>query len=326
MTLSQAAGVIMGANIGTTVTSQIIAFRIGGFAFTDFAPLFIFIGVIFIMFSKKSTLSHIGQVIGGLGILFLGLTTMSTAMEPLQEVPEFVNLLTSFQNPVIGILVGALFTAVIQSSSASVASYRLWPCRASSVWTEPFLCCVARTRHLVTALISSIGANKTARRAAILHLLFNVIGTLLFIPIVLIPGIGFVNMVEAISPGNAAQQIANAHIIFNIVTTLVLLPASPLLVRMATALVPGKDKKDIEPMQVQYLDRRILKTPPSPWARSSRKPSVWPYSAARIFMIPWNTLVDLLRSSGNALWPMNRCWIISTKKLRPILSKSALWS
>ena len=105
-------------------------------------------------------------------------------------------------------------------------------------------------------------SNKTARRAAILHLLFNVIGTLLFIPIVLIPGIGFVNMVESLSPGNAAQQIANAHIIFNIVTTLVLLPASPLLVRMATALVPGKDKKEIEPMQVQYLDRRILKTPP----------------------------------------------------------------
>ncbi|CZT56309.1 Na/Pi cotransporter family protein [Solibaculum mannosilyticum] len=263
MTLSQAAGVIMGANIGTTVTSQIIAFRIGGFAFTDFAPLFIFVGVIFIMFSKKSTLSHIGQVVGGLGILFLGLTTMSTAMEPLQQVPEFVNLLTSFKNPLIGILVGALFTAIIQSSSASVGILQALAMQGLiGLDGAIFVLCGQNIGTCVTALISSIGANKTARRAAILHLLFNVIGTLLFIPIVLIPGIGFVNMVESLSPGNAAQQIANAHIIFNIVTTLVLLPASPLLVRMATALVPGKDKKEIEPMQVQYLDHRILKTPP----------------------------------------------------------------
>lgn len=259
MNLAQAVGVIMGANIGTTVTSQLIAFKVGDFTLTDLAPIAVGIGVGLIMFCKKPTIKHVGQVVAGFGILFMGMDTMSTAMEPLQQVPEFVNLLTQFQNPFIGILVGALFTAIIQSSSASVGILQALAMQGLiGLDGAIFVLFGQNIGTCVTALLSSIGTTKTAKRAAIVHLLFNVAGTIIFVPLAMF--LPFVDWMQAIT-GNIPQQIANTHIIFNLVSTAVLLPAAPLLVKAANFIIPGKDKA-FEPMQLQYLDERILATPP----------------------------------------------------------------
>lgn len=257
MNLYQAVGVIMGANIGTTVTAIIISLKI-----TDIAALAAFAGVVLIMFCKNTTLKYTGQVIAGLGILFLGMNSMSAAMEPLKDMPEFVNVLTMFKdNPLLGILTGALFTAVIQSSSASVGILQALAMQGIiGIDGAIFILFGQNIGTCVTALLSSIGTNKTARRAAIIHLLFNVIGTIIFILIALL--LPFTDWIKMITPDPVAQ-IACTHLIFNVVTTALLLPAGNLLVKLSCLIIPGQDKVDTyEPLHLKYLDKRILSTPP----------------------------------------------------------------
>lgn len=251
MSLGSAVWVIMGANIGTTITGQLIAINISALA-----PLIAFIGVALIVFFKSKKLDAIGTVIAGLGILFVGMDTMSNAMAPLRTMPEFVNIITQFQNPVIGILVGAAFTAIIQSSSASVGI--LQALAKSGVMTLSSSIYVLFGQNIgtcITSVIASIGTSKNAKRTTIIHLSFNIIGTVIFVVISLM--FPFADFVESITPNNVAAQIANVHTIFNIVTTLLLLPIGNKLVDLARFILPEKDDEK-EQMRLKYLDFSIF--------------------------------------------------------------------
>ena len=255
MNLAQAVGVIMGANIGTTVTGVMIAINL-----TAIAPIAVLIGVVMISFIKRNSVKHIGQIIAGFGILFMGMKMMSTAMEPLSESEVFTSLMTSFSNPLLGVLVGLVFTAIIQSSSASVGV--LQALGAAGAITLPSAIYVIYGQNIgtcVTALISSVGTSKTARRTAVVHLMFNVFGAVLFIVIsMLFP---FAELVQRIAPGNVMAQISIVHVIFNIVCTAIMLPLSSLLVKDACKVIPGSDPVKSS-NSLAYLDARILSTPP----------------------------------------------------------------
>lgn len=255
MNLAQAVGVIMGANIGTTVTGVMIAINL-----TAIAPIVVLIGVVMISFIKRNSVKHIGQIIAGFGILFMGMKMMSTAMEPLSESEVFTSLMTSFSNPLLGVLVGLVFTAIIQSSSASVGV--LQALGAAGAITLPSAIYVIYGQNIgtcVTALISSVGTSKTARRTAVVHLMFNVFGAILFIVIsMLFP---FAELVQRIAPGSVMAQISIVHVIFNIVCTAIMLPLSSLLVKVACKVIPGSDPVKSS-NSLAYLDARILSTPP----------------------------------------------------------------
>ena len=202
LTLNQAVGILMGANIGTTITGQLIAFKIG-----DYAPIFIFIGVIFLLFINKQTYKHIGQIICGFGLLFLGLEIMSGSMAPLADIPQFQSMLTAFKNPFMGILVGAVFTGIIQSSSASIGVLQALALTPGLMTIESaiYVLLGMNIGTCVTALISSIGTSKAARRTAIVHLLFNIIGVIIFVPVVAF--LPFNQWIEALSPGDVARRL-----------------------------------------------------------------------------------------------------------------------
>lgn len=251
MNLQNAVWVIMGANIGTTITGQLIALDI-----TAIAPLIAFVGVALVVFFKSKKLDAFGQILGGLGILFIGMSMMSDAMSPLRNSPEFANIVANFENPLIGVLVGAVFTAIIQSSSASVGI--LQALAMSGVVTLPTAIYVLFGQNIgtcITAALASIGTNRNAKRTTIIHLSFNIIGTMIFIVISMLTP--FASFVESLTPTNVAAQIANVHTIFNIVTTILLLPFGHLLVKFTYMILP--DKKDSQgSMELKYLDRRIF--------------------------------------------------------------------
>lgn len=246
MTLRSAAWVIMGANIGTTITGQLIALDI-----TALAPVFAFIGVAMITFMKSKQLDAIGSVIAGLGVLFMGMEMMSTSMAPLRTMPEFVNMITKFENPFIGILVGALFTAIIQSSSASVGILQAFA--VSGVITLPTAIYVLFGQNIgtcITAVIASFGTERNAKRATTIHLLFNIIGTAIFVTISLLTP--FEQWVAAFTPENVPAQIANVHTIFNVGTTLLLLPFGKQIVDMTYLILPRTKEENI--VRTSHLD------------------------------------------------------------------------
>ncbi len=260
MSLSQAVGVIMGANIGTTVTSVIVALNP-----KQIAPVAIFIGVVMLVFVKKKTIADIGQILAGIGILFMGLNTMSSAMSPLREFQPFLDMMVEFShNPLLGVLAGMLITAVIQSSSASVAILQALAMQGLiSIDAAVFILFGQNIGTCVTALLSSIGTTKTAKRAAMIHLLFNVLGTVIFLALVFIgevtPIPTFISIVKAASD-QVPVQISVAHIIFNVVTTALLFPLAPMLVRLSKKIVRGEDKR-VGELKLEYIDDRILATP-----------------------------------------------------------------
>lgn len=247
MTLNQAVWIIMGANIGTTITGQLIALDIGAIA-----PLFAILGVGAIMFSKNEKVHHISSIIAGLGILFMGMDMMGAAMDPLQESEEFISLMTQFSNPLYGILAGAIFTAILQSSSASIGILQA----LAATGTIPLSSAVyilfgQNIGTCVTAVLASIGTKVNARRTTIIHLLFNIIGTTIFTVICMLTP--YVHLVESITPGNPVAQIANAHTIFNIVTTLILLPFGTYMARLAEKILPDSKKADDEDLRLRYI-------------------------------------------------------------------------
>ncbi|MBR6407271.1 MAG: Na/Pi cotransporter family protein [Clostridia bacterium] len=253
--LSQAIGIIMGANIGTTITGQLITFKMSAIA-----PIFIGIGVFLTLFVKKTIIKQWGQIITGLGMLFVGLSTMSTAMSPLGDIPEFKNLLMSFSNPLLGIVFGIVFTVVLQSSAA-VTGILIALASAGSLTTLDNAIYILLGMNIgtcLTTIVASIGASKAARRTAVVHLLFNLIGTAIFIPIVMF--LPYTDWIASFS-GSIERQIANAHTIFNVATTLVLLPLGTPLAKLTYLIIPGEDKKS-EDMKMKYIDERLLRTPP----------------------------------------------------------------
>ncbi|MBU5301254.1 MAG: Na/Pi cotransporter family protein [Clostridium botulinum] len=255
MTLTQAAGVIMGANIGTTVTGQLVAFNV-----TAGAPLFVGVGTAIVLFAKKKKTKEIGNIILGFGILFMGMEIMKEAMAPLGQSEAFKSLALSLSHNVfLGIVVGMGMTAIVQSSSATIgilialSSNGVLPLSAALpiLFGDNIGTCV-------TALLASIGASKNARKAALFHLTFNVIGTVIF-AFILVPLTPFVRVVTNLTPGDVGRQIANAHTIFNLVNTFIQIWFIKYIVAFVNKMIPGSDP--YEKMAPKYIDERLLENP-----------------------------------------------------------------
>ena len=247
LSLQQAVWIIMGANIGTTITGQLIALDVGAIA-----PLLAFAGVAVVTFSKKQTVQHYGPIVAGLGILFLGMEMMSSAMSPLRDSETFISLMTQFGNPVIGILVGAVFTAIIQSSSASVGI--LQTLAIGGLIDLPNAVFVLFGQNIgtcITAVLASIGTSRNAKRTTIIHLTFNIIGTIIFtIVCILTP---LTTVVQNFTPDNPAAQIANMHTLFNVVTTLLLLPFGRKLAKLAVRILPEREGEEPDTQGLMYI-------------------------------------------------------------------------
>ena len=261
MSLKQAVGVIMGANVGTTVTAWIVSLG----SWTEFlkpsvmAPVCILIGVILIMFAKKQNLKYIGQILFGFGALFLGLEMMSSAAKPLSKLDEVKRLFVTLgSNPILGVLTGAIVTAIIQSSSASVGILQALATAALVPWnTAIYIILGQNIGTCITAILSSIGANKNAKRAATIHLLFNFIGTLIF---GIVGFVIFQFIIPEFGKNNIdVVQISVIHTTFNLLNTIILFPFAGSLVYFAEKLISGKD--DVSEGELQHLDERILETP-----------------------------------------------------------------
>ena len=234
MSLNQAVWIIMGANIGTTITGQLIALDMG-----VIAPLIAFAGVVLITFVKNQKTKYIGGIIAGLGILFIGMGMMSDSMMPLRDSEVFINFMTNFSNPFLGILAGAVFTAIIQSSSASVGILQaLMMSGLIGLDGAVYVLFGQNIGTCITAVLASIGTNRNAKRTTLIHLLFNIIGTCIFVTICMLTP--FTTFMQNLSPANPAAQIANIHTTFNVVTTLLLLPFGTLLAKAATLILPDK--------------------------------------------------------------------------------------
>ena len=264
LTLRQAISVIMGANVGTTVTAWILSLTgLDGDNFfvmllkpTSFTPILALIGVVLTMMAKSDKKKDVGMILLGFAVLMFGMDTMSGAVAGLEEVPEFRNILLMFSNPVLGVLAGAGLTAIIQSSSASVGILQALSATGQVTYGAAIPIIMGQNiGTCVTAMISSVGANKNAKRAAVVHLLFNIVGTAVWLAVFY--GINAVVQFSFVSHSIDQLGIAVVHTAFNILCTALLFPFSGLLEKMACRLVP--DTK--APEKIQILDERFLATP-----------------------------------------------------------------
>ena len=254
MNLAQAAGVIMGANIGTTITSVLIAMNL-----SDIAPIAIFVGVFMYMFVKKDIIKHIGQIIAGFGMLFWGLSTMSSSMAPLGESETFIHFMTNYSNPIVGILIGLILTAIMQSSSASIGILQALAFQGLvPISFAVYIIYGQNIGAVITTILSSLSTKTNSKRTAVIHLLFNVFGTILFLLITAFTP--YVSLLERISD-SVAVQISAAHIIFNVVSTVVMFPFINQLIKLSCILVPDKEPKDTK-LEFEFYDTRLLSTPP----------------------------------------------------------------
>ncbi len=272
MSLRQAVGIIMGANVGTTVTSWILSLSgIEGDSFfiqmlkpSSFSPILALIGIILYMFIKNSKKKDIGSILLGFSVLMFGMESMSGAVAPLKDIPAFTNILLLFSNPILGVLAGAVLTAVIQSSSASVGILQALSATGSITYGSAVPIILGQNiGTCATAMLSSVGANKNARRTAIVHLYFNMIGTFVFLIIFYVCKAAF-DFQFVYQPINQLG-IAIVHTAFNLVCTAVMLPFAGLLERLACATI--KDEKDPEQDEFELLDERLMVTPPVAIAR-----------------------------------------------------------
>lgn len=271
MKLTQAVGIIMGANIGTTVTAWILSlagiesnnFFMSLLKPSSFAPILALIGIVLLMFTKNSRKKDIGAILVGFAVLMFGMDTMSAAVKPLADVPEFTNLLLAFSNPIAGVLAGTVLTAIIQSSSASVGILQALCVTGAVPYSAAFPIIMGQNiGTCVTALLSAIGANKNAKRAAMIHLYFNIIGTVVFMSVfyILNAAVQFPFMDAMATPA----AIAVTHSVFNVTATLLLLPFSNLLVKLACMTIRDSSE-DVEAakedQEFLILESRFLEKP-----------------------------------------------------------------
>ena len=265
MKLPQAISIILGANIGTTITAQLIAFQIG-----DYAWLFVAIGFILYFFIKKEIITNIGQTTFAFGMLFVGINIMGEAMKPLASSPFFIDLMMQVQDiPILGVLLGTGMTVLVQSSSATIAVLQNLASTAAADGVSSIIGLTGALPILfgdnigttITALLASIGGTINAKRTAAAHIIFNITGTFIFIWFIPL----YADFIQFISPKGAevdviARQIANAHMCFNLFNTLLWLPFIGILVKIVTKIVPGKDT-DRLPSEPVYLDYNVLERP-----------------------------------------------------------------
>ena len=271
MKLTQAVGIIMGANIGTTVTAWILSlagiessnFFISLLKPSSFAPILALIGIVLLMFTKSSRKKDIGVILVGFAVLMFGMETMSGAVKPLADVPEFTNLLLAFSNPIAGVLAGTILTAIIQSSSASVGILQALCVTGAVPYSAAFPIIMGQNiGTCVTALLSAIGANKNAKRAAMIHLYFNMLGTVIFLGVFyLLNSVLHFSFMDSMATPAA---IAITHSIFNVTATLIWLPFSNVLVKLA-CLTIRDSAEDVEAakedQEFMILESRFLEKP-----------------------------------------------------------------
>ena len=260
MSLYQAAGVIYGANIGTTITSQLVSFNL-----SEAAPIILLAGVLTMMLGKgKQNAEKIGEVIVGFGILFMGLSGMSGAMEGMKDSPGVMQLLSSLHSPILAVLMGTVLTAIIQSSSVTVSIVLLMANEGLlGLPISLFIILGCNIGACASALLASMTGKKDAKRAAMIHFLFNVIGTVLFY-IILMVGMEYViDGIMSISGGNAGRFVANAHTIIKIFQVIMLFPFSNAIVKLTYVLVPGDDKKVgyRDSFQLKYIGEKVVFNP-----------------------------------------------------------------
>lgn len=259
MNLSQAAGVIMGANIGTTVTSQLVSINL-----SEIAPVILLSGVLAALFSKNATVNKISEGVVGFGILFLGLNAMSGAMSGIREIPQVVEILSGLTNPLLAMLVGLVLTAVIQSSSVTVSIVLLM---ANQGLLDVPICFPiilgCNIGACVSALLASLAGKKEAKRAAMIHFLFNVIGSFILFLLLQAALEPIYQVIERISGGNPGRMVANAHTIFKIVQVVILFPFAGVIVKMTYLLVPGEDAKVgyRDSFQLKYIGEKVVFNP-----------------------------------------------------------------
>ena len=250
MNLAQAIGVIMGANIGTTITAQITAFNISAYA-----PLILFAGAIMFLFFKKPFIKHVGCVIMGFGMLFQGVALMKSAIAPLAQTPAFVTFVSSLEHPVVTVLFGVAFTALLQSSSSATVIFQAFAMEGIIVYqTAAYLCIGAAIGSVTPNLLASLTSNRNGKRTALLNLIFNLFrAALLMTLLAIFPQI--FDWIQALSPGNIGRQVANTHTIFAIVSVLTMLPFSNYIVKLSTVILPLKPEENraVEERKLLYL-------------------------------------------------------------------------
>lgn len=259
MSLYQAAGVIFGANIGTTVTSQLVSFNL-----SEYAPIFLLCGAVFVMFGKNPKVVKMAEVILGFGVLFTGLSSMSTAMSGLRDVPAVVDMLSSLESPVLAILVGTVLTAIIQSSSVTV-SIVLLMCNQGLLELPIclFIILGCNIGACASALLASLAGKKDAKRAAMIHFLFNVIGTVVVYIIFKFGMSWVIDFLHKVSGDNPGRCIANAHTMVKIFQVILLLPFSSWIVKLTYLVIPGEDRSVNyrENYQLKYIGDKVVFNP-----------------------------------------------------------------
>ena len=259
MNLYQAAGVIFGANIGTTVTSQLVSFNL-----SEIAPVFLLAGILGVMFCKRQSIVKICHIVLGFGVLFMGLSGMSSAMSGMRDMPEIVHILSSLTSPMLAILVGTILTAVIQSSSVTVSIVLLM---ANQGLLELPICLFivlgCNIGACTSALLASLNGKKDAKRAAMIHFLFNVIGTVLMYLILKLAMNPVMDMLHMVSGTNSGRFVANAHTIFKIFQVIALFPFAGLIVKLTDVFVPGDDVKmdDRDNFTLKYIGEKTVFNP-----------------------------------------------------------------
>lgn len=256
MELAQTVGILFGSKIGTCMTSVLLSFDMG-----SIVPLFIFAGVIVIMFVKKNNYKYYGQILAGFGILFYGMTVMSDGLKELNSEGAIDNILSSVNNPFIGLALGTIITAIIQSSSASVGILMaLGAAGAIGVDQAIYIVYGMNLGACMPAFLSAMGAKRNAKQVAILNMLITLFGVILLVPLTMILPIS--GTIESILPGNVSAQISASHIFFNVVNMVVLMPFSTLMVKLTQKMLPYHEDPEKDKMAVEFIDNRILTTPP----------------------------------------------------------------
>lgn len=259
MTLTQAAGVIFGANIGTTVTALLVSLKL-----EKVAPVILLVGVLIIMFVKKQKISRWGEVIIGFGVLFMGLSTMSGAMSGMKDSPAVLHMFASLRSPILAVLLGTILTAVIQSSSVTVSIMVLLANQGlMSLDIGMFIILGCNIGACTSALLASLNGKKDAKRAAAIHLIFNVIGTIIVYVIFLLAVGEIVNGLAFLARGDAGRVVAFAHIFIKVFQVLIMIPFIKQIVRLTYVLVPGDDKKIgyRDSYQLKYIGEKMVLNP-----------------------------------------------------------------
>ena len=297
MNLFQAAGVIYGANIGTTITSQLVSFNLSAYA-----PVFVLTGVLMIMLIKNPTVKKVGEIIVGFGILFVGLSMMSSSMANLKDSPAITCLLGGLTNPFLAVLLGTVITAMIQSSSVTVSIILLM---ANQGLLELHICLFmilgCNIGACTTCLLASLGGRKEAKRTALIHLLFNVIGTIILFILLMGAGDFIEAMIRTISHDNIGRCVANAHTIFKIFQVIILLPFSDAIVKLTYLIVPGEERKK-ERKELKYIGEHYMLTPATAIPQGVKEISRMGTIAMENLMLALDALIEGSEEKANQVF------------------------